>query len=223
MRLRLLVGLVFGMAALIAACQGPPPTQYVLVVTELVVVTATSELDGATPATSQALIVQSPTPTPIPPSATPQATPTLDPFPTPTVSQIQMAEQVFEHGRMFWVQPVKQIWVMVETESGKGTWQVYPDVFQDGEQEFDPSIVPPDGMFQPERGFGKLWRENSAVKEALGWGLTPEFGYVSSYEYHPGGKVEAGKYVAGPGYHILSSLYQERFQFNEADGTWQKL
>jgi hypothetical protein len=73
-------------------------------------------------------------------------------------------------------------------------------------------------MYQPERGFGKLWRTNQEVRDALGWGVTPEFGYISNYEYHPGGTVDA----LAPGYHILFSLYQERFRFNETDGTWEK-
>ena len=112
---------------------------------------------------------------------------------------------------------------MVDDGTGKGEWSAFDDVFEDGESEFDPSLVPPEGMFQPERGFGKLWRENQALHDALGWGLTPEFGYVSNYEYYPGGKIEQSQYVQGPGHHILFSLSQEKFQFNEADFTWKKL
>jgi hypothetical protein len=207
---------------LVAACQGPPPTQIVLVVT--------ATPDGQTPSTQPTSTTsesQSPTEVPttttIQASPTPQMTATIDPFPTPTVGQIQAAEQVFEHGRMMWIQPRKQIWVMIDDGSGKGKWSVFEDTFQDGESEFDPSLVPPEGKYQPERGFGKIWRENQAIHDALGWGLTPEFGYVSNYEYHPGGKVEQGQYVPGPGYHIMFSLSQDKFQFNEADYTWKKL
>jgi hypothetical protein len=53
----------------------------------------------------------------------------------------------------------------------------------------------------------------------LGWGLTPEFGYVSNYEYHPGGTVDAVQ----PGYHVLFSLSQEKFEFYETDSTWKKV
>ncbi len=216
MRYRLLICLTFFLA--VVACQGPPPTQIVLVVT------ATPEGQQAQP-TSTTMEIQQATelPTTIPTSATPQVTPTLDPFPTPTFSQIQVAEQVFEHGRMMWIQPRNQMWVMVDDGSGKGKWSVFEDTFQEGESEFDPSMVPPEGKYQPERGFGKIWRENQTIHDSLGWGLTPEFGYVSNYEYHPGGKVEQNQYVPGPGYHILFSLSQEKFQFNEADYTWKKL
>jgi hypothetical protein len=216
MRHRLLICLTFILA--VVACQGPPPTQIVLVVT------ATPESQQAQP-TSTTTESQQATeqPTTVSASATPQTSPTPDPFPTPTFSQIQVAEQVFEHGRMMWIQPRNQMWVMVDDGSGKGKWSVFEDTFQEGESEFDPSIVPPEGRYQPERGFGKIWRENQTIHDALGWGLTPEFGYVSNYEYHPGGKVEQNQYVPGPGYHILFSLSQEKFQFNEADYTWKKL
>jgi hypothetical protein len=216
MRYRLFI--CFALILVVAACQGPPPTQIVLVVT------ATSESQQTEP-TSTIVETEEATdaPTALSVTATPQVTPTIDPFPTATVSQIQAAEQVFEHGRMMWIQPRGQIWVMIEKTPGSGTWSVFEDTFQDGEAEFDPSQVAPEGKFQPTRGFGKLWRENEEIHSALGWGLTPEFGYVSGYEYHPGGKVENNQYVPGPGYHILFSLSQEKFQFNEADYTWEKL
>lgn len=216
MRFRLIVSLC--LLSLIAACQSTPPTQIIMVVT------ATPDNQAASTAqTANATVTVTGIPTTISASATPAATATLDPFPTPTTGQVQIAEQVFEHGRMFWIQPRGQIWVMYDSGQGTGQWAVYEDAFADGDMEVDPSIVPPAGQFQPERGFGKLWRGNADVKEKLGFGVTPEFGYVSNYEYHPGGEVKDGKYIAGAGYHILFSLYQEKFQFNEADGTWKKL
>jgi hypothetical protein len=141
-------------------------------------------------------------------------------FPTATTAQINIAEQVFEGGRMLWIQPTHQIWVLVVTGDGEGNWSVYDDRFQDGDPERDPTLISPEGMYQPERGFGKLWRETPEVRESLGWAVTPEFGYVSPYEYHPGGEIVDGEYAPGPGYHILYSLYGEQFRFNEADGTW---
>lgn len=216
MRYRLVVGLM--LLIFVAACQGPPPTQIVLVVT------ATPNSSETEEATSE-IVAQSTEeiPTDAPATATPRITTVPDVFPTPTTAQIQVAEQVFEGGRMFWVQPRRQIWVMVDDGNGSGKWTIYEDVFEDGEAEFDPTLEVPEGKYQPERGFGKLWRENPALNEALGWGLTPEFGYVSNYEYHPGGQVSAqNQYTPGPGYHILFGLSQEKFRFNEVDGTWQK-
>lgn len=241
MRFRALIGLLM---VLFAGCQGPPPTVVYIVVTATV--ETTEAVDAAltvepTPAVTEVVAVPSPTDEPPSPtiavsetasatnvsSATPAPT-TLAPtdlpanFPTPVVASVQVAEQLFEHGRMFWLEPIKQIWVMKITGEGHGTWAVYEDTFEEGEPEIDPSLVPPEGRYQPERGFGKLWRESGNLREELGWGVTPEFGYVSNYEYHAGGSVDAnGQYVSGPGYHIVFSLGGELFRFNEADGTWQ--
>jgi hypothetical protein len=149
-----------------------------------------------------------PTETPIPPNA-----------PTPVRARIQVAEQLYEGGRMFWLQPTSQIWVLVVTAEGRGTWSVYQDTFVEGTDIVtDPSLVPPEGRLQPERGFGKLWRESSTVREALDWAVTPEFGYVSDYEYYVSGTDAQGAPV---GYHVIYSLYGEQFRFNEIDGTWQ--
>jgi hypothetical protein len=148
-------------------------------------------------------------------TSAPAATPTVDNAPTPTISQIQVAEQVFENGRMFWLQPTGQIWVMIVTSEGRGNWQIYEDTYTEGDPESDPELVPPEGMEQPLRGFGKLWRDNPDLREALGWAITPEFGFVTRYEYHPGDTPD------DPGYHILLSLYEEAFRFNERNRTWR--
>lgn len=155
------------------------------------------------------------------PTHTPGPTATPDLRPTATSGVIAVAEEVFEHGRMFYIQPLDQIWVMETTGEGSGSWSIYPDTFEEGEPEVDPSLVPPEGMYQPERGFGKLWRENEEVREALGWALTPEFGYESAYRYQPGGQVIDGVHTPAPGYHVLFSLVGEAFQFNEDDNTWE--
>src|SRR5215213_4991221 len=106
----------------LAACQGTPPTLMVLVVTATPPgANVTEEIDGTA---AQAITA---TPTRILPTDTPAPTPTIDPFPTATTGQIQVAEQPFEHGRMFWIQPKKQIWVIVVTGEGHGTWTIYQD------------------------------------------------------------------------------------------------
>lgn len=212
MLFRLFLGLLLLVST--AACQSAPPTLVVLVVT------ATSNPDNGLGAANTA--TEAPT---LPSQATPLApSPTPDVFPTPSTFPIQVAEQLFEHGRMFWIQPRQQMWVLIVTAEGRGDWLVFEDTFVEGEAEFDPSLIPPsDELYQPERGFGKLWRENTEIQEALGWAITPEeFGYISRYEYHPGGRINAnGQYERGDGYHILFSLYEEAFRFNEADDTWQ--
>jgi hypothetical protein len=157
------------------------------------------------------------TPAQTPTPATPVAGVTL----TPVAIDIQVAEQLFEGGRMFWLQPTNQIWVAVVTGEGRGTWSVYPDIWTEGDPVDDPSLTPPPDREQPVRGFGLLWRENDQVRNALGWAIAREFGYVSRYEYHAGGVIDAaGTRQPAPGYYILFSFAGEEFRFNE-DGTWQ--
>jgi hypothetical protein len=229
-RLTLVIALLLAMLAL-GACQNPAPIIVVVTATPGSDVTPEVTADVTEETTAEAaaalptatLTLTAPTGTPEPGSTAAPTNTALPPnFPTPVSAQISMAEQLFEGGRMFWLQPTGQIWVLQVTGEGRGAWTIYPDTFIEGEPETDPSIVPPEGLLQPDRGFGKLWREVPAVREALGWAVTPEFGYTSAYEYHAGGSVDAsGVYTPGPGYHILYSLYGERFRFNEADGTWQ--
>ncbi|GAB4509684.1 MAG: hypothetical protein OHK0046_05130 [Anaerolineae bacterium] len=213
----------------VAACQSSPRTEYLLEVTRevtvVVVVTATPPQE-------------SPAVTPSPETAVPlteQATAseesvgvaaTVDIFPTPTVNDIIVAEQLFERGRLFYIQPNDTIWLMRYGGDGfdqtQGTWSIESDTWEEGMPEIDPELTPPsDNLFQPERGFGKLWRENPDIQEALGWALEPEQGHVTSFQFFPGGEInDSGTYVPSQGTYTLRSRYGEVFIFNEADSTW---
>lgn len=156
------------------------------------------------------------------PTATPTITPTPDPFPETIVGSIYVAEQRFEGGWMFWLQPNSQIWVLTANEDGQNVWSVYDDTFVDGEAESDPQILPPEGRFQPIRGFGKLWRENPEVRLATGWAMGAELGHTTRYEYHHGGYVnDANEYVPGPGYHQVESLSGDTILFIEDSRSWR--
>jgi hypothetical protein len=230
----LLLALLTAGLVLVACGDEPPPTQIYIVVSPT---PQESEIAPATPASPTPA-----TPSPVPsataaPSATPapaQPTPTPQPvgFPTNTVAEVQIAEQVFEHGRMFWIRHTRQIWVMVNVppdNANGGDWFCYNDTFQEGEPEIDEKLVPPEGTYQPRRGFGKLWRNRSELKEALGWAITPEFELTSTYTYIAGGYMQGGQYVPAPGEHRLTTLYNETISFYEQDvrgdclgGTWRK-
>jgi hypothetical protein len=108
------------------------------------------------------------------------------------------AEQIFEHGRMMWLQEIPaesdgwgraqgpMIYVLynyyINGESAGGQFQKFDDTWTPNEPESDPSIVPPEGVCQPIRGFGKVWRDNPEVRERLGWALAPEQGYDGAYQ-----------------------------------------
>lgn len=212
----------------VAACQGPPPTQIILVVTATPeqIMPSPGPINGtATTPVAEATADITPTddtkPT-LTPTATPSPTP--DVFPTTVKSQIQVAEQRFQNGRMFWLQPVDQIWVLAQDETGKKTWLVYDNTFREGQAESDPSLTPPANFHQPIRGFGKLWRENPEIRQTLGWALEPELGHVTTYEYHAGGTVtQDNEYIPAPGYHLITSLFGDIYKFNESDLTWERV
>ncbi len=232
--------------SLLAGCQGQPAVVYIVLsptptideslltaeVTELVTeeVTQAPTLTGTVAPSAQATATNGVQITEeINMTTTPQLAPAASPtplppgFPTPVIARIQVVEQLFERGRMFWLQPNQEVWVLTVTGEGRGTWQVFQDTFTEGEAESDTSLTPPsDGLIQPIRGFGKIWREVPGLRDALGWAVTPEFGYLSDYQYNAGGSIDGqGQYIPGSGYHVLYSLYGEQFRFNEADGTWQ--
>lgn len=214
---------------LVAAC-GNPTVVYVVVTTTAIpeatedssqtvaLLTVTPELTEPTVVTPEATLP--PTTVSVEPTSTSnEPTPLPPDFPTPYITQVQVAEQLYENGRMFWVQRVRQIWVVHITGEGRGEWFTYEDTFLDGEPETDPSLVPPEGRIQPERGFGKLWREVPGLRDMLGWAVQPEVGYISRYEYHVTDQLDPQGNRFG--YHVLYSLGGEQFRFNENDSTWQ--
>ena len=42
--------------------------------------------------------------------------------------------------------------------------------------------MPPAGLLQPIRGFGKIWRETSGVRDKLGWATVPEQGFDTQWQ-----------------------------------------
>jgi hypothetical protein len=218
---------------IIASCQGEQPIQYLMEVTRevTVVVVITATPSSPQPETPEVTVPIPVTPEPVLPTPTAEATTeqtSTDPFPAPIVSEIIVAEQVFERGRMFYLQPSGEIWVLENGSSGEdefsGSWTPQDDTWQEGMPEFDPAITAPEGLFQPERGFGKLWRENPSIQEALGWALEAEYGHVTEYSYTYGGQVNSqATYVQGPGTHTIRSREGDTFVFYEADATWERI
>jgi hypothetical protein len=153
------------------------------------------------------------------------ATPTLDPFPRPNSFDIVVAEQVFEGGRMFYLQPVDRIWVLVNDPDSRdsGVWLVYENEWIEGMPETDPSITTPDGYIQPKRGFGVLWREDEDLRSQLGFALDPEVGFESHYTFTEGAiSVVDGVVTVDAGVHTLTSYYGAIFTFDEPSMTWTR-
>lgn len=203
----------------VTACGGSPKTDYLLEVTRevtrVMVVTATP--DGTPIAQVDAQSDEST------PEVTPESTPeplTENALPTPITNEIIVAEQIFENGRMFYVQPRAEIWVMFDNDN---EWQIHEDTWAEGLPESDPSLIVPEGLYQPIRGFGKLWRENETIRNELGWAIGQEQGNITIYTYTYGGEINTdGEYVPGPGYHTIPSYFGGAFIFDETNSTWRR-
>jgi hypothetical protein len=103
--------------------------------------------------------------------------------PTEVEKGVWAAEESFQGGYMFWRDDTKVIYVLYNN----GTWQSFNDTWTTGQPETDTSIVPPPGYYQPKRGFGKVWRDNSSVRSTLGWATTEERGFYASVQQFSGG------------------------------------
>ena len=96
--------------------------------------------------------------------------------------------------------------------------------------EMDPTLVPPESsLYQPKRGFGKLWRNTPEIKDALGWATTPEFGLNTTYVYQAGGYLDSNnKFVPRPGKHFIMTLSRQTFALSEPEppnvrGKWERV
>ncbi len=118
--------------------------------------------------------------------------------PTGTVQGVRGVFQTFERGVMFWRESDRSIFAISTGGIGQGqpsdTWWRLDDTFQEGEPESDPNLVPPEGLLQPVRGFGKVWRDNAPVRDALGWATGVEYPAESQWL-----DFEGGWMMAGPG------------------------
>lgn len=140
------------------------------------------------------------TPSPPPPTFTPTLTPTPCPQPAAPIfddwlaSEASLRGQVgcprsqagqapgawepFEGGQMLWRGDLQQVYVLY----APGTWAVYDDEWREGDLEWDPSIRAPDGLYQPGRGFGLVWRERAGVRDVLGWATATEASFNASFQ-----------------------------------------
>jgi hypothetical protein len=102
------------------------------------------------------------------------------------------AYQAFGGGDMIWLEGNSTIYVLY----ANGRYESYADDFQEGDPESDPSITPPEGLLQPVRGFGLVWRTYPAVRDGLGWALAPEEGFQGwSQSYSGLGMHNSGTFL----------------------------
>jgi len=76
----------------------------------------------------------------------------------------------------------EQVIYVLYSDGGYPRWSTFVDNWQEGNAVSDPDIVPPDGLYQPVRGFGLVWRASSSVRERLGWAVNQEAGYATEMQ-----------------------------------------
>jgi len=104
----------------------------------------------------------------------------------------QAAYQPFERGHMVWLEGNRNIYVLYAS----GRFEIYNDLFEEGDPEIDPSITPPAGLYQPKRGFGLIWRTEPGVRDRLGWATAPEQPFQGwSQSYSATGMHNAGTFI----------------------------
>lgn len=96
---------------------------------------------------------------------------------------VEAAYQPFEHGFMVWRTTSSGDPALIYAVYDDGNWQKFEDTWVAGET-FDVGETPPEGFYQPEHGFGKLWAAEAFVRDELGWATEPEIGYTASVETH---------------------------------------
>jgi hypothetical protein len=83
------------------------------------------------------------------------------------------AIQTFERGIMIYVgTSPSAIYVLYNT----GSYTRFADTWIDGVDPVSGGETAPFGLYEPIRGFGKVWRSDTTVRNGLGWATQPEAG-----------------------------------------------
>jgi hypothetical protein len=130
-----------------------------------------------------------------------QFKPLMDCATTPA-SETRAQGQLFERGFMLRIDESgldDEAWLFTFVpgdDPGSYSWGFDPvvDPWSSGMQEIDPSLTPPDGFYQPSRGFGMLWRSEIGHptmgtevltldgQQVLGWATTQVFEFDTVYQ-----------------------------------------
>jgi len=117
--------------------------------------------------------------------------------------------QAFERGRMYYRGDTGRVYVFCGGVTGivllaPGGETSFPDTWAEGQ---DPGGGPASqpGLFYPQRGFGKLWRENQRVRDCLGYARSDaEEGYTFAAQEFRRGLMLAGAPSAGRTIYIVA-------------------
>ena len=100
-------------------------------------------------------------------------TPEPDICPSDEPETLQAAFQPFERGFMVWINSPYTIQPNIYVFTDWHEVDIHPDTWLEGEPESDPALTPPEGLLQPIRGFGNVWRQLDSHMN-IGWATAPE-------------------------------------------------
>lgn len=107
----------------------------------------------------------------------------------PRAESFGSAYQPFERGFMLWVDSTSGDGTIYAVSSD-GTYDTFPDTWDaDTDPERSGETPPGDGLIEPIRGFGKVWRENPGVRDALGWATGAEQGNQVTFAVYERGEL----------------------------------
>jgi DNA-binding beta-propeller fold protein YncE len=97
----------------------------------------------------------------------------------------QWGWQAFQNGELFWFDATRQILILY----ADGTWTIVDDQWREGMPDLGCDAAPPQGLWQPIRGFGLAWCQEPGLRERLGWALGSEQAFESLYQAFAGGSL----------------------------------
>lgn len=162
------------------------------------------------------------TPVPLFPSDALQATLAALPPATPDVAIYSSVFQSFQGGAMMYIAELRQIWVLVETPGKRGgPYYRFDDLFVQGDTEEIAGLSVPEGLLQPHRGFGRIWREQPGLRAQLGWATDYEVPFSMRVARVTSGAFDAlGNFVVGKGLWMMTLHDNSIVYVNEVTNTW---
>jgi hypothetical protein len=126
--------------------------------------------------------------------------------PTAGAFTANLVQQPFQKGVMIW-RDTRQIYVMsvaaIQQGATTDTLWIVPDQWNESLPASDAAYTPPEGLTQPVRGFGYVWRSNQQIRDAIGWALAGEQPYQGTWQDFERGWMMTGAdgrvYVLIPG------------------------
>ncbi len=144
-------------------------------------------------------------------------------LPTGTEATENGVIQPFERGVMIWRESTRMIYV-IASEAGsyptQGNWLSFNDTWTEG-QDPGGGNAPVPNLYNPQRGFGKVWRDNPQVRQLLGYATTnnEEVKTLVLQQFKGGFLIDVrnapntNDYRNSPGIYLLYGNYRFEFQY----------